>query len=359
MTIVYYISGHGFGHARRSAQVMRQLLLRRPDIRLVIRTTAPPAIFHLLPAASVRHVSVSLDQEVIENDPLTIDIQRCVQAMQAFLSERQQRVAAEVASLRPAAPSLILADASFLAGDVAEALGVPCYAVTNFTWDWIYEGFMSRNDGALLEPVRCSYARMTGLLRIPFGGVGRFQRIFDVPLVTTQSRRPRDCIERQLSVREDRRPRCLVGMRGGVAERIIARAAAESPDTLFLVPSRLQSPMPDNVKCCPTGPDLDFSDIVRVSDVVLSKLGYGILADCLAERVALLWPRRHGFVEDEVSRPLAERHIAMLELPHEDFFNGHWGYWIRRVIAQPRPSEPVRTDGAEVCADLLLSLAGD
>jgi hypothetical protein len=41
VTVVFYISGHGFGHAVRMGEVMRALHSNRPDWRLLARTQAP------------------------------------------------------------------------------------------------------------------------------------------------------------------------------------------------------------------------------------------------------------------------------------------------------------------------------
>jgi hypothetical protein len=36
--IVFYISGHGFGHASRSIEVINAMLARRPETRVGVRT---------------------------------------------------------------------------------------------------------------------------------------------------------------------------------------------------------------------------------------------------------------------------------------------------------------------------------
>ena len=44
-TIVFYISGHGLGHASRSIELIEGARRRRPDARLVVRTAAPSWLF--------------------------------------------------------------------------------------------------------------------------------------------------------------------------------------------------------------------------------------------------------------------------------------------------------------------------
>jgi hypothetical protein len=45
-SILFYITGHGFGHAIRSQQVVRALMTIRRQLRIHVRTTAPEWIFH-------------------------------------------------------------------------------------------------------------------------------------------------------------------------------------------------------------------------------------------------------------------------------------------------------------------------
>ena len=45
--LVYYISGHGFGHASRSIEVVNALLALAPDLPIHIRTAAPRWLFDL------------------------------------------------------------------------------------------------------------------------------------------------------------------------------------------------------------------------------------------------------------------------------------------------------------------------
>src|SRR3712207_5405853 len=43
--IIYYVSGHGFGHGRRAAEVMAALFRRHPSVEIHVRTSAPAWLF--------------------------------------------------------------------------------------------------------------------------------------------------------------------------------------------------------------------------------------------------------------------------------------------------------------------------
>ena len=44
-TVVFYVSGHGFGHATRDAALIAALSAGRDDLRLIVRTSAPEWLF--------------------------------------------------------------------------------------------------------------------------------------------------------------------------------------------------------------------------------------------------------------------------------------------------------------------------
>jgi L-arabinokinase len=274
------------------------------------------------------------------------------------LARRDEIIAAETRVLRDLRPALIIADIPFLAGDVAEAVGIPCVAMSNFTWDWIAEPFANAfpERRPLIDAISRSYAKMTAILRMPLGGVsGAFREVIDVPLVANQARRmPADVLQILGIDSKDRRPRALFGMRGAIPTETLALAARSMPDVLLLCPTNEPGDVPAGVVPVPLGAgspgQLDFSDVLRVCDVVIGKMGYGLVAECIASGVSLLWPRRTGFREDDVVEREGPKAMRMRELPVGDFNAGNWAEHLRAAIALPPSPEQMRADGAEICA---------
>ena len=356
-TVLFYVSGHGYGHARRTAEVMRALRRRLPDVSMHARTGAPEDAFAGLLAAPVN--ASLIDTPVFEHDVLSIDWPRTLAATAERLRQRNHLVGAEADAVRHLRPSLIVADAPFLAGDVAEALGVQCVAVTNFTWDWIYEphaGLHPQGDW-IVGTAREAYGKMRALLQLPFGHEApAFRQVVPLPLVARRSSLdPADVLARLGLDPADGRPRVFVAMRGGVSPESVSRAATDARDFLFLTPATAPDPprgMPANVRAVPAG-DIDFSDLLAVADVVLSKLGYGTIADAIAAGSRLLWPRRAGFREDEVTEAEAPRYLRMAELPGDDFRAGRWRASLEKIMTLPAPAERMPVNGAAACAEVL------
>ena len=340
-TCLFYVSGHGFGHARRTSEVIRALRAEAPGVNVYVSTGAPAEIFAGLTAGPVRRPEI--ESPVVERDTLTIDWPATLGGAAELLRRRRAVVAREVEAVREIDPALVVADAPFLAGDVAAALGVPCIAVSNFTWDWICEPRRNEHpDGAaVVRGIRASYAHMTALLQLPFGhDTDVFPQVIPVPLIAHRSTRdPGETLRLLGRDPSDRRPRVLVGMRGGVPGETLAAAAAGAPGFQFLTSDR-----PEGVS---------FSDLLAASDVVVSKLGYGMIADCIAAGTRLAWPRRSGFREDEVTEREAPRYLRMAEMPADDFRAGAWASTLERALALPDAPERIALDGAAACARVI------
>jgi hypothetical protein len=352
--IAYYITGHGFGHARRSVEVVRELLKLRPDLQVYFRTMANAAIFEEIARANVHLERVELDRGAVEKDLFTIDQDATVAAMRQAITGRDQVVSSELPFLKQKKIDLILADIPFIAGDIAGAAGIRIIGITNFTWDWIYEPFLG-SQPELLEEVRSSYRKIPTLLKIPFGGrTDWFKEVIHIPVISSTPRRSSEEIVAALSL-DPHRPRILISLRGGISTDALTMAALSTPKFTFLSTTAVPSDSPRNLLHFPLSQSLTFSDLLIASSVVVSKLGYGIVADCLAARIPLLWPRRRGFREDAVTHAEASPYLPMLEIPHQDLFWGNWKPYLDQILKMWMPTQNMATNGAEVAAKFISS----
>jgi L-arabinokinase len=350
--IVYYITGHGFGHARRSAEVMRELLAVRPGLTIHIRTTAPAHLFAELPAANVHLHGVALDPGAVEDDLLRVSAEKTAAALARTLGGRDGIVRREVGFLRENAIVHILADIPFLAGEVSAASGIPAIAISNFTWDWIYESLFAGGQKEMVAKVVGGYRKIPTLLKLPFGGCeDHFGEVAQCPLIASVSMKSKEVILARAGLDPaDARPRILVGLRGGISDEVLRSAALGAGDFVFLLPRARERALAENVKSIGLSDELTFSDLHAVCHGVVAKLGYGIVADCIATRTALLHPPRMGFREDDITGVEAARYTRLREISPADFLAGKWSGTLGKLFGQPVPGESMRTDGAAVCA---------
>ena len=73
MRIVFYVSGHGLGHASRAIELMHALVEAAADARIVVRTSAPAWMFERTAPASIELQSVEADTGIVQIDSVRID----------------------------------------------------------------------------------------------------------------------------------------------------------------------------------------------------------------------------------------------------------------------------------------------
>ena len=101
-----------------------------------------------------------------------------------------------------------------------------------------------------------------------------------------------------------------------------------------------------------------YEDLVAAVDAVVTKPGFGIVAECLANDTAMLYTPRGRFVEYDVMVAEMPRFLRCEFVPQADMLAGRWREALDRLRQQPQPPDRPRTDGADVVADMIVALAG-
>ena len=351
-TIVFYISGHGFGHASRDIEVINALLDRGRDVRVIARTTAPRWLFDRtvrFTTPAFRREELATDTGAVQIDSLHLDEAQTVRRAREFMATFRERVDSEASFLRDHDATLAVADIPALGIAAAVAAGIPAVALGNFTWDWIYAAY--RGSADIVARIGEVYAQADLALRLPLhGGFGTFQRIADVPFVARQSTRDAGETRRILGWPHDRRL-ALLSFGGYGIEHIDQRALA-SLDGYAVIGSAAY-PL-DEPAMYDAG--LRYEDVVRAVDVVVSKPGYGIISECIANDTALLYTSRGRFPEYDVFVNEMPRYLRTHFIQHEELFAGRWQPHLDSLLAQAPPPARPALNGAAVTADALLDM---
>ena len=346
VAVVFYISGHGFGHASRSIEVINALVDRRPDLRVVVRSQVAPWLFERTARPTVELEPVETDTGVAQIDSLHLDERETLARARAFMNTMPARLALEASRLRELDATLVIADLPPLGIAAATAAGLPAVAFGNFTWDWIYGGYQGGQD--LAEAIGNMYRDTTLALRLPMsGGFATMPVVRDLPFVARRSAREPAEVRRAFGFAADERL-VLVSF-GGYGLRSDARRLAAIADYRVLAPETF-----DEQSIYAKG--YRYEDLVRAVDVVVSKPGYGIISECLANHTALLYTSRGRFREYDVLVAAMPRFLRCAFIGHDDLFAGRWQTHLDALLAQPTPPESPATNGADVATAALLEM---
>jgi L-arabinokinase len=363
--VCFYISGHGFGHASRQIEVMNALGALAPDVRIVVRTEAARWLFDRTLRVPVTFVSGATDTGVVQVDSLHLDESATI-ARAAEFSRRLPELASEEARhLRAHDARLVVADAPPLACAAAAAAGIPAVVLANFTWDWIYEEYAGPLAGApdLLPAVRAAYGEASSGWRLPMGGgFSALPAVRDWPYIARHARHDRDEVRRAFSL-PLAAPLALASF-GGYGLRRLDPAALDCLDDYAVVFTDRDAAagatrgvhVVEERRLYDAG--LRYEDLVRAVDAVVSKPGYGIISECLANDTALVYTSRGRFREYDVMVAEMPRVLRCAVLEQEALLAGRWKAALDEAIAQPGPPERPATDGADRAAREIVALIG-
>jgi L-arabinokinase len=167
-------------------------------------------------------------------------------------------------------------------------------------------------------------------------------RIEDVPFIARRSTRDPVDTRRLLGIAGDR-PVVLPSF-GGDGAALPLEALRQSQRFTLIEPVREP----------PAG--LLYQDLVAAADVVVSKPGYGIVSECVANSTALLYTSRGRFIEYDLFVGEMPRILRCRYLSQEDLLAGRWADAIEALVAQPAAPTTPAVNGAAVAADRIVRM---
>ena len=357
-SILYYITGHGYGHAVRSHQVIRALKTARPNLRICVRTTAPEWLFGN-PAGVVSYSRQAIDVGIVQKDSLEMDLSKTLRVCQEFHAQASNIVETELTFVRENNICLILGDIPPLCFEIAARADLPSVSITNFTWDVIYRSYLSDHPGfhATVEQMTECYAKATLALTLPYPcDMSMFPSRQSIPWVartsslTKQQARAKFDLPQTATI-------VLVSFGGLGLNRLPWQQLKQLPE-FFFVATGDRHERDGNFVVLPDAQSR-YEDLIRAVDAIVTKPGYGIVADVIAHRLPILYTDRGDF--PEYPRLLdAMRDCATAEhIPQTELLLGNIEPYLTLLLSKAAHWPAVDLDGAQVAAEKVLALLDD
>ena len=265
------------------------------------------------------------------------------------------------ASLRELGAGLIVGDIPPLAFAVGAAAGIPSIGLGNFTWDWIYADYPRvRLAPSLLPAIRGAYAKASMALRLPMsGGFESFSNVKDIPFIA------RHAGEDARGGLQDAQAPGRQADRAG--RRSAATACPGSTPTLlskfkkYTVVTTAERAAEPRAQGHAAGrrtkgsfisineeamynAGVRYEDLVGAAEAVVTKPGYGIIAECIANDAAILYTSRGHFPEYDVLVEEMPKYVRSAFISHDDLFDGKWETHLDKLLAQPKPKKKPETE---------------
>jgi L-arabinokinase len=367
MFLVWYTSSHGFGHAVRDIELLNEIGRRQPQLKIILRSSVPRWFLEASLRVPVDVQAADVDTGVVQIDSLRIDEQQTARKAARYYADFDARVEAERVLLETTACDLVVGDIPPLAFAAADRAGVPSVAVGNFTWDWIYAAYpqFARIAPDVIPTIGAAYAKAALALRLPMhGGFDTMTDVIeDIPHIARHSAQGREVARRLLGA--NIAETIVLSSFGGFGLTLdYENIARTNPFRVIVTEQEFahQVNAPNLVRLSRqemSSRGLNYEDLVAAADVVVSKPGYGIVSECIANRTALLYTTRGRFAEQDVFMREMPKALRCLGLPQEDLLSGRWGDAVSALLAQEAPPGVPPTDGAAVAAAAILRLLSD
>lgn len=354
-SILYYISGHGFGHAVRSQQVIRALTAIRPGLRIYARTTAPQWIFHD-PSTAFNYSHQAIDAGLIQTDSLHMKLEETLAACRAIYADPQQLIDQEMAFINANEIDVVVSDTPPLAFEIAAQAAVPSVSITNFTWDVIYRAYLEAHPefAPLIAFMTRCYAKATYALTLPYPcDTAMFPRQQPIPWIARTSLLTKEQARQELALPQAATI-VLMSFGGLGLKHLPWHQLARQKDYVY-VATGIKREQNGNLLTLPAT-QTHYEDLLRAVDAIVTKPGYGIVADVLAQRVPILYTSRGDFTEyPRLVAALSDSATAEF-IPQAELLAGNLRPYISRLLAKPPTWTNVDLNGAQVAAETILAI---
>ena len=272
----------------------------------------------------------------------------------------------------------------------AKLASIPSAVVSNLSWDHIYAHFLDDVStdsevkmyadmiGTITEDYKCAefLLRLPGSHPMPAydggggggGGANCIQssEVLDMPFVVRKARKTKEDVRRELGINED--TKLLLLMFGGLSGDVSWKLDNESlPDKwVCAVCSAIWPTCLDgdgdggggrrgDENFLRLDRDVYLPDIIEAADVVLGKIGYGSVSECICHRTPLIYVPRKNFAEEKYLKALLSKFNTCTEMSSEDFRSGKWKEAIEEAD-RLEPNFEGNANGGFECAKTILRL---
>ena len=359
--IAYYVTAHGYGHGVRSCDVLAALLAAHPGLKITVTTDLPENFLRSrLPSGDGRLVvrPGAFDVGMVQKDSIRVDVDATLDAALELVAERDQLIDYEAEMLRGENADLVVADIPAIPLEAAAEAGIPAVAMGNFSWDWIYAPFAARDPRwrPVIRAFEAGYRKAKLLLKLPFSpAMSVFPKHVDVPLLAKPGRSRRAELATRTGADPAKRWILLSFTTLDWDEAALREVEALRAYEFFTV-KPLDWPGRRNVHSIDRM-QVGFSDVLASCDAVVTKPGYGILSDCVANAKPIVYAEREDFIEYPLLEKELKRFLKNVHVPAADLYAGWLGPALAAIESAPAPPETLAGGGAEKVVEILTELA--
>lgn len=330
-TIAYYISDYGYGHASRSIAIIRRFLEVNVNVNIIICTSF--ATSFLRKSLNSKHVSFRIINTDVGyylcDKTIKPDNSKINREYELFVRDWSKKTSREFNFLQKNKIDMVISDISPLPFEAANNLNITSIGVSNFTWYTAYENII---DKTKLQVFKKAYMKMKHFYVLAGSNDYNWEC----------KKNNYSFFSRKIDLNEVGRIKELINANQykkiiyfGLGMKINnidlnSLPLWESKDCIFIVSSNLNI-IRENIITIP----FDYTDsqnYLAVSDLVISKAGWGTVSEAVINGIPLVILNRKELKEDQNTINYIKKNKLGEIIEWEDFINYQYKHDKRKII---------------------------
>ncbi|VGO14250.1 hypothetical protein PDESU_02809 [Pontiella desulfatans] len=356
--IAYYITAHGYGHGTRSCDILNALRTAAPNVPIMVKTDLPTDFMASRLPDTIDVRPGAFDLGLIQKDSIQVDLEASIDTLEKLYSREEELIAQEADFMQRENIGVVVADIPAIPLAAAQRAGIPNVATSNFGWNWIYSEFIGHDPRwkTYVEKFRQVYAQTDLLLRQPFAEpMEAFPNQIDLPLLAKPGTECRARIAEATGADPTKQWILLSFTTLDLNQEALARLSYLHKYDIFTV-DPLEWP-DSNIRCLSRSL-APFADILASCDVVVTKPGFGIVSECIANTKPIIYSDRKNFLEYPILVDAIERYCKQAFIPNAELYAGELERALVAIETAPAPREAMPRGGAERAAAEILKRLG-
>lgn len=318
MKIAFFLTGHGFGHGVRASALIEKL---PENIEVDIYTSLPAGFFREELHRPYELIPCEIDCGCLQADTINVDVLETLKRYSELNANRENFITKFSRILIERKTDLVIGDIPPMAFPIAKAAGVLAWSFCNFDWVDIYRPYLQKfpEYQDLILRMEKDYAMADRQIRFFPEMESQSKDVEKIGMVC----RPGSKRRQEFSVRFNLNPEkkwCLIYVGSFGLEGVAWQKLQHFSEWQFLGLYPLEN-APENYRQINKDPTFRYADLTASSDLVLGKLGYGLVTECLSLGKPVLFLPRQDFAEFLLLKNLLESTARGAEIPLAAFLS--------------------------------------
>lgn len=347
LKILYYISSHGYGHAARAGQVIRELI---KDHTAYIKSMSPKWLLEQVIGREPLLFPQQFDTGCLQSTNLDVDLDATLNAYLKQSKTNASLLNSELAFINNKKIDVIVSDIASFPFLLAKKASIPSVFIGNFTWKGIYGFYLKDDFHPIILELAEQYNLATRSLITPLNmDMPELNNRKKINLIARIGKNIRDKLNLKFNIPEKNK---LVFFYAGNfgSGNIRSRLIGNIPGHTFISFYPIDSP-PDNYIYLENG-SYPHHDVMSSSDIAMIKPGYGMVSEALVNNVRIVYPPREDFAEFHAFKKEFEVSGGTLLIGREDFEKGNWQEALYQ-IEYKKYNKNYSSNGAEECKKII------